>query len=110
MIAAEFFKLKSSFVGFKISGHAEYSDNGCDIVCAAVSSAVQLSANTLTDFLFVDANVKASDNTIYLMIKNSDYEFIGDAVIRSLMMHLQLISEQFVNTILITDTEVSSDD
>ena len=48
MIYAEFFTRQEKLYGFKISGHAGYADKGEDIVCASVSSAVQLVANTIT--------------------------------------------------------------
>ena len=55
MIFAEFFIKNSAYVGFKFKGHAGYDDFGNDIVCASVSSAVQLTANTITEFFGIDA-------------------------------------------------------
>lgn len=109
MINAEFFKKNSGFIGFKISGHSGYSDSGSDIVCASVSSAVQLTANTITDFFSIDADVSAEGETINLKI--SDYcEFSSNSfshkLINSLLVHLDLISQEFDGTINIKITEV----
>ena len=49
MIVAKFFKSSRKFIGFQISGHAGFAESGYDIVCASVSSAVQLTANNITE-------------------------------------------------------------
>ena len=41
MIKATIYKTgRHEYAGFDISGHAEYSESGSDIVCAAVSAIV----------------------------------------------------------------------
>ena len=58
MIRAEFYESDGLMSGFTFSGHAGYAESGSDVVCAAVSSAVQLTANLLEDFDFSpDVNV-----------------------------------------------------
>ncbi len=47
MIAAEFEKANSRIVGFSVSGHSGYAEQGADIVCASVSSAVWMTINGL---------------------------------------------------------------
>ncbi|MFR7477837.1 MAG: ribosomal-processing cysteine protease Prp, partial [Acutalibacteraceae bacterium] len=44
MIRASFEKSRATgfFTGFTVKGHAGYSEEGSDIVCAAVSSAVYM--------------------------------------------------------------------
>ncbi len=53
MINADFQKKDSVIIGFSVKGHAEFADEGEDIVCASVSSAVQLVANAITDFFAI---------------------------------------------------------
>ena len=64
MITAEFITKQSKPYGFLIKGHAGYDDNGKDIVCASVSSAVQLVANTITEVLKIKAEVKVLKDKI----------------------------------------------
>ena len=49
MITAQFQKSGQKFKAFSIEGHAGYADAGRDIVCASVTSAVQLTANAITE-------------------------------------------------------------
>ena len=44
-------------MGFAVSGHAGYDDYGHDIVCASVTSAVQMTANGLTEVLELQGDV-----------------------------------------------------
>jgi len=104
MIRAEFFESKGIMEGFKVSGHAGYSENGSDIVCAAVSSAVQLTANTLDVFVGCNADVNESDNSIKCFAETAGSD--SEKIIRSLMLHLEAVSEEFPKTIKITISEV----
>lgn len=58
--------------GFVVTGHAGYGEVGEDIVCAAVSSAVMLVCNTVTDFFKADADVEVGENRIELRLNSSD--------------------------------------
>ncbi|MDE5945833.1 MAG: ribosomal-processing cysteine protease Prp [Oscillospiraceae bacterium] len=100
MIRAEFFKSEGNFTGFQISGHSGYADSGSDIVCASVSSAVQLSANLITDGFSMDADVSAENNVFELRVKNPDEN--SEAILNMLRLHLKSILEEFPKTIKIT--------
>ena len=58
MIRVEFTKSGELLTSFSVSGHAGYDDYGHDIVCASVTSAVQLTANGITEVLKLPAKVK----------------------------------------------------
>ncbi|MDR1630225.1 MAG: ribosomal-processing cysteine protease Prp, partial [Oscillospiraceae bacterium] len=47
MITAEFLTHSGRFWGIDLCGHAEYDESGKDIVCAAVSAAAIMAANTV---------------------------------------------------------------
>ena len=49
MTTVKLIKSKSGYVGFEVKGHTGWSINGDDILCAAISSAVQLVANGITE-------------------------------------------------------------
>ena len=110
MINAEFLSYGNNLVGFSVSGHAGAGRYGHDIVCAAVSSAVMLTANTITEFLFTKADVKVLDNKVLLVIRDPDSasSIAGKQVIASFKKHLELISEDEKGRIKITVKEVSS--
>ena len=51
MIKATIYKTdRHEYAGFDISGHAEYSESGSDIVCAAVSALVINAVNSIEHF------------------------------------------------------------
>lgn len=108
MIRARFFSVDGSVLGFKISGHAGFADAGSDIVCAGVSSAVQMTANTITEIIGEKADVKSSGNEISLMLFRQGGEKHAEAqnIIKGLRMQLSILSEQFEGTISIEDSEV----
>ena len=103
MIRAEFIESKGLKVGFKISGHAGYADSGSDIVCAAVSSAVQLTANTL-ELFGCKTKVTVGNNIVKCISATADE--ITERLVSSLMLHLEAVSEDYPNTIKITISEV----
>lgn len=110
MIRARFFNNCSAVCGFEISGHAGYANEGHDIVCASVSSAVQMAANTITEVIGAKADVKvAADSTITLRLGHCpDKEKLASAqaVIEGLRLHLSVLSKQYRGTISIEDSEV----
>lgn len=105
MIIAEFSRKNGEITGFKISGHAGYDDYGRDIVCASVSSAVQLTANMITEIFGYDAEVSAEGDTVILKTTGSGEENL-QKLFEGLRLQLDLISQEFKGTIKIKFTEV----
>lgn len=109
MIIAEFEKSAGNFVGFNISGHANYADYGKDIVCAAVSSALQMIANGLTEILKLKCKIKEDENNIALKImenNKTDALKSGYAFIGSFYLHLKLLATNYKRTIKVIILEV----
>ena len=104
MITAKFYKNADSYIGFSISGHAGYADYGHDVVCASVTSAVQLTINGITEILGLQADVKVLDNLISITL--SCCEKNAEAFIKALRLHLELLSQDYEKTIRLTDLEV----
>lgn len=104
MITAVFYKKDRKLSGFRVSGHAGYADYGYDIVCASVSSAVQLTANLITENFGISAKASAENDTVTLMVAETCEE--ASKIIDGLRMHLELLSEEFENTIITKISEV----
>lgn len=49
MTTVTFLKSDDIICGFEISGHSDFAEEGSDIVCAAISSAAYMTANTVTE-------------------------------------------------------------
>lgn len=104
MIKAVFERKNGRLCGVTVKGHAGYADAGEDIVCASVSSAVQLCANLITDSFGEWAGVSAGENAITVRLK--EMRGSGSVVLSGLCDHLRYLSEDYPGTITIEITEV----
>ncbi len=104
MINAEFFD-NGRKIAFIINGHAGFADSGEDIVCAAVSSAVQLTVNGITEIIKVMADVEVLENEISLKLPpHAPLEAIS--FVEALYLHIKLLSEDYGDFIKVFVTEV----
>ena len=94
----------SRIVGFEVKGHSGYAPQGEDIVCAAVSSAAYMAANTVTDVVGARATVDAGDGALTLEV------FEENAGIKTVMdgffLHMKALQEQYPERIQVLKTEV----
>ncbi len=105
MISIRFFRQNSCLCGAELSGHAGFAAKGEDIVCASISSAVQLTANMLTEIFHINADVSVCENSISIMLPaNTSAE--GIKILEGLRLHSELLKEDFPKFIKITYTEV----
>ena len=105
MTSVKFFADEKLF-GFEIGGHSSVN---CDdeigkIVCAAVSSAAYMTANTITEIIGDKAEVNVSEAKMLLKVKNPADASVK--VLEGLKLHLQLLSEDYPNTIKVNISEV----
>ena len=105
MIKADFFTRDGSLSRFRVSGHAGYAPAGEDIVCASVSSAVQLTANGITEVLGVGARVSARGERVSLQLDAPSAP--AAAFLEALRLHLSLLAEEYPDYIQITCSEVT---
>ncbi|MDO4943628.1 MAG: ribosomal-processing cysteine protease Prp [Ruminococcus sp.] len=95
MIIADFFRGPDNLLkGFRITGHAGMADHGHDVCCASVSSAVMMTANTVTEAFKIKAAVSVEENEIMLKLP-SDENGEGDRVLLGLLTHLYFLSDEF---------------
>lgn len=107
MIKAVFYKKNGCLSGFSLSGHAGYAESGKDIVCAAVSSAAELTCNTITDYFNdEEAEVVVGTDRLTLTMKGNSCEY-SEMMIRSFINHLEFISAEFKNSINISYKEIN---
>ncbi|MGN0550374.1 MAG: ribosomal-processing cysteine protease Prp [Acutalibacteraceae bacterium] len=106
MISVIFYNTENGdLLGFRIKGHSGYAEEGSDVICAAVSSAAQMTANTVTDVLNVFAEVVMKDAQLSLRIFQKDAKTCRD-VLMGLKLHLCLLEEQYPDYISVNYTEV----
>jgi uncharacterized protein YsxB (DUF464 family) len=107
MIRITFEKAGGLYTGFEVSGHAGYAPEGRDIVCAAVSSAVQMAANAITEIEGCAADVAADAENGFLSLRLKDRGSPAcQTVLRALILHMRALAEDFEETIAVYDLEV----
>lgn len=104
MIKARFCRQNGQVVQFRCSGHAGYADRGQDIICAAVTSAVQMTANALTECAHLPAVVTATEGEI--AIEYTGGGKTAQILFDSLHLQLTLLMQDHPKHIQVTDTEV----
>lgn len=92
-------------LGFHVHGHSGYADEGEDIVCAAISSAVYMAINTITDVMHIDAEVEAVSGDAVLRILSKNAVACRD-ILQGLKLHLLNLEEQYNKFISVKYTEV----
>ena len=82
-----------------MSGHctADSSDEQGRIVCAAVSSAAYMTANTITEIIGDKADIEVNDGKMVLKVKNPSDKTL--AVLEGFKLHIQQLEEQYKDCI-----------
>ncbi len=80
--------------GFFIFGHSGFAESGEDIVCASVSSVAYMVANTITEILNVNAEIKVEDGKMKLIV-NKEQRHITKDILLGLKLHLEGLEEQY---------------
>ena len=105
MTIAEFYQKNGEITGFKVKGHSDYDEEGSDIVCASVSSAVMVTANLITDIFGYKADVSAVGDTVSLKT-DIPCDKILQGLYSGLEMQLKAIAEEFNENLKVKYTEV----
>lgn len=91
--------------GFSLSGHADYSEQGSDIVCAAVSSAAYMTANTITEILSLPCRQTVDDGLMQISLSKQDAE-MAQEILAGFLLHLNALSEEYSDFIQLKISEV----
>ena len=101
MTSVKFLADGKEIYGFEVSGHS--SKNGDDeigrIVCAAISSAVYLVANTVTEIIGDKADIDLCDALMRVKVLNPSLE--SQKLLEGLRLHLEALSSEYSNNIKI---------
>ena len=84
--------------GFSVSGHSGYGEEGADIVCASVSTAVQFASAVISDVLGVSAKTRVNekDARVTLTLPAScEEEDAVQAVLSGMMLTMCALRDQY---------------
>ncbi len=97
---ASFTQKSGMLISCTVKGHADYTeeDPSGQILCAAVSSAVQLTCNTLTECFGAAVTIteqpsESAENTLGFRLDAPDP--VQSELLHGLLIHLQALSEDF---------------
>ena len=69
MTTVTFLNEEGRIIGFDAAGHADQGDEGEDIVCAAITSAVRLVETTVNDVMGLCASVKVREEDAAISLR-----------------------------------------
>ena len=105
MITVEFLG-KAPIFGFHITGHSDMNPEGPEILCAAVSSAAYMTANTVTDIAGLDPELQVDDGDMYLKLKTVDEAQLCGLIFNGLELHMSSLAEQYPKYLKVKYSEV----
>ena len=94
--------------GFTAQGHSGYAQEGSDIVCAAVTSAIRMVECAVNDILGLEASVKVRDDTITLKLPgglSESSEHTCQTLLTALMLYLTELHEEYPENIFVVEEE-----
>ena len=98
----------SRIVGFDVKGHSGYAQEGEDIVCAAVTSAVRLCECAINDVLGLEASVKVRQKDASISLKlpaslGQTNESTCQTLLTALMVYLTELHEEYPENISVLE-------
>ena len=97
MTTIRFHRRQGRLLGFTCQGHSVYAEDGVDIVCAAVTSAVRLGEFTINDVILAGAEVSVHEKTATIQLTlpfPCPNAGSCEAVIQGLYLYLRELSNE----------------
>lgn len=98
MTTAKFLFSDDVTVSFELSGHSDYAEEGSDIVCSAVSSAVYMAANTIIEILKLNPETVVRDGYMKISMSIDDARK-SKTITDGLYLHLSELQSQYPNNL-----------
>ena len=104
MTSVIFHTVEDRIIGFDAQGHSGYGEEGEDIVCAAVTSAVRLVEATVNDVMGLCAAVKVNEQQASITLRlpgglASDAESTCQNLLTGLMVYLAQLHDEYPDNI-----------
>ena len=106
MITVSFHTEGSRIVGFDVHGHSGLAPAGEDILCAAVSSAAYMTANTVLEILHITPiSLRAEDGEMLFRVSDTDARTCR-SLFEGFKLHLLGLEEQYPENLQVRYAEV----
>ncbi len=108
MITATFHLEGKRIVSFQVEGHSGLANEGEDILCAAVTSAVRLTECAVNDVLGLEAGVKVKAEKALISLKlpgglGQTNESTCQTILTALMLYLSQLHEEYPENIIVME-------
>ncbi len=97
MVRISFYKKGDMLTGFESKGHSNTAEYGSDVLCAFVSSACYLTANTVTEVIGLNADARAEDGYMRLSIKETPEK--AQDILNGMKLHLAELQKDYPENI-----------
>ncbi len=105
MITVSFTKTSQLLTSFELKGHSGFAQSGSDIVCASVSSAAYMTANTLTEIIGLNADITVDEGFMQVKLTKENALKAQD-ILRGFELHITELSKQYPKNINVIYSEV----
>ena len=102
------FRSRSHAIGFEAEGHTGYAEEGSDIVCAAVSTAVKLAECTINDVLGEHAKTRVNEDEARITLTlpaACESEEAVQAVLSGMMLTLCSLRDDYPDYIEVLEVQ-----
>ena len=105
-------KKKNKIIYFEIKGHANFSEYGEDVICAAVSSVGQMTVNGLIETLKLKKKLKFIEKNGHIVcdLKNSgltdDELENADILVESMYSYLKEVAKSYSNFVKLKEIKI----
>jgi len=109
MINVVVIKEKQTIKTIEATGHSGYAKEGQDIVCSAVSTLMETLANSLTEIVKAEVDVKVDENIPHLSVtlKEADKEKckLAQVLMSSTLLGIKGVAQEFSKFIKIKEKQ-----
>lgn len=106
MVEVVLLSRENRVVGFRVSGHAGFAESGFDIVCAGVTTAVQLTANGITECAGAEADVLVEENLVSLLLPDSCCDSAVFLMLDAFELQMGVMAQEYKEYVVLTYAEV----
>lgn len=108
MTTVTFFSEDTRLTGFEVKGHSGLSNEGQDVLCAAITSAVRLTECAVNDVLGLSAAVKVRDQDAFVSLKlpgglEQTAESTCQTLLTALMVYFIQLHEEYPQYIIVME-------
>lgn len=98
MTTAKFLFSDDVIISFELSGHSGAGEEGTDIVCSAISSAVYMTANTIIEIMKLNPETVVRDGYLKIQMNLEDARK-SKVITDGLYLHLSELQNQYPNNL-----------